>query len=143
MVKRAQLLEENARLRELLVQSQVAIRELLEQVARLNDRVAELVVIAARKQRKTPPPRPWAAQPVIAGEAMPAFESRPQAPVKPVEPPRPKAGPKRTGANALPGHLDVEAHALAPDAYAHRGGAPLDVVDRVVEEKRRVVQRTK
>ena len=51
MVKIAELLEENARLRELLVQSQVAIRELVEQVARLNDRVAELVVIAARKQR--------------------------------------------------------------------------------------------
>ena len=49
MVTNAQLLEENARLRELLGQSQIAIRELVEQVARLNDRVGELVVIAARK----------------------------------------------------------------------------------------------
>ena len=85
MVKIAELLEENARLRELLVQSQGAIRELVEQVARLNDRVAELVVIAARKQRKTPPPRPSAAPPVLADEAMQAFESRPQAPVKSAE----------------------------------------------------------
>ncbi len=143
MVKRAQLLEENARLRELLGQSQVAIRELVGQVARLNDQVAELVVIAARKQRKTPPPRPSAAPPVDVGEAMQALESRLQAPVKSVEPPRPKASPKRTGRNALPGHLQVEAHTLAPDACAHPGGAPLDVVDRVIEERRRAVQRTR
>ena len=143
MVKIAELLEENARLRELLVQSQVAIRELVEQVARLNDRVAELVVIAARKQRKTPQPRPSAAPPVDVGEAMQAFESRPQAPMKPVEPPRPKAAPKRKGLIALPGHLDVEVHSLAPDACAHPGGAPLDVVDRVIEERRRAVQRTR
>jgi hypothetical protein len=143
MVKRAQLLEENARLRELLGQSQVAIRELVGQVARLNDQVAELVVIAARKQRKTPPPRPSAAPPVVVGEAMQAFESRPQSPVKPVALPRPKAAPKRTSRNALPGHLDVEAHTLAPEGCARSGGAALDVVDRVIEERRRVVQRTR
>ena len=143
MVKRAQLLEENARLRELVGQSQVAIRELVGQVARLNDQIAELVVIAARKQRKTSPPRPSAAPPAVVGEAMQAFESRPHVPVRPVEPPRPKASPKRTSRNAQPGHLDVEAHALAPEGCAHTGSAAIDVVDRVIEERRRAVQHTR
>ena len=57
MLDRNALLAENAQLRALLTQSQVAIRELIEQVARLNERVAELVAVAQRKQRKAPGPR--------------------------------------------------------------------------------------
>ncbi len=98
------------------------------------------MAIGARKQRKTPPPRPLAAPPVVAGEVKQAFESRPQAPVKSVEPPRPKVAPKWTGRNALPGHLDVKAHTLAPEASMHCGSGALDVVDRVIEEKFHVVK---
>jgi hypothetical protein len=151
MLDRNALLAENAQLRALLTQSQVAIRELIEQVARLNERVAELVAVAQRKQRKAAAPRLPGPAPVLTAEAQSTFEARPSAPVTEAPARLLKPARKRTGRNALPSHLEVEAHALTPEACEHCGGTALDVVDHVVEEKlhvvkehqrRRVVKRT-
>ena len=151
MLDRNALLAENAQLRALVTRSQVAIRELIEHVARLNERVAELVAVAQRKQRRSAAPRLAGPSPVLTPEARSTFEARPSAPVTeaPVRPLKPAR--KRTGRNALPSHLEVEAHTLTPGASEHYGCAALDVVDHVVEEKlhvvkehqrRRVVKRT-
>jgi transposase len=118
------------------------ISELITQLARLNERVAELLAIAQRKQRKsttavvsTPPPPP-----VVQGDEMRAFEERPKAPYKPPAEPAAKKKPKPTGRKPLPGHLEAEEHELRPDTCATCGGAALDLADELVEEKLHVVK---
>ena len=138
------LLRENADLRR-------QISGLVEQVAKLNDRVTELLAVAQRKQRKAPPEKPKAAPPAVGIGAKRAFDERPKAPLKPEEPARTKSPAKPTGRKPLPSHLEVESHALRPDSCEHCGCAALDAADEVVEEKlhvvkehqrRRVVRRT-
>jgi hypothetical protein len=138
------LLRENAEQRR-------QISELVEQIAKLNDRVTELLAVAQRKQRKAPLEKAKAPPPAIEGDAKRAFDERPKAPQKPVEPSRAKSPAKPTGRKPLPSHLEVESHALRPDSCEHCGSAALDAADEVVEEKlhvvkehqrRRVVRRT-
>ncbi|MCG5051501.1 MAG: hypothetical protein KA712_00940 [Myxococcales bacterium] len=93
------------------------IAQLLFELARLNDRVAELLAIAQRKQRKPTPavtPSAPAAPPVAEGEHRRAFEERPKAPDKPAEEPAPKKPRKPTGRKPLPKHLEAEEHELRP-----------------------------
>jgi hypothetical protein len=110
------------------------IAQLIEQLARLNERVAELLAVAQRKQRKArapvvpPPPAP---PPVVEGEERRAFEERPKAPEKPQTEPAAKKKAKPTGRKALPGHLEAEEHTLRPDACA------------VTDQRRRDVERAK
>ena len=145
---------ENAALRAQLANALSTIQSLTEQIAKLNDRVAELVAVAQRKQRKTSSatgdkkPEP---PPVLDANARAAFDARPMPPALPDKSKTPKREPQRTGRNALPAHLEVEEHALRPSTCEHCGGSALDVVDEVVEEKlhvvkehqrRRVVRRT-
>jgi len=145
---------ENAALRAQLANALSTIQSLTEQIAKLNDRVAELLAVAQRKQRKTSSatgdkkPEP---PPVLDSDARAAFDARPKPPVLPDKSKTPKREPQRTGRNALPSHLEVEEHALRPSTCEHCGGSALDVVDEVVEEKlhvvkehqrRRVVRRT-
>lgn len=130
------LRKENAELR-----AQVA--QLLTELARLNDRVSELLAVAQRKQRKAPAPgaaAPAAAPPVVEGEAQRAFEERPKAPDKPATEPPPKKKARPTGRKPIPSHLEAEEHELRPDACGECGGAALDVVDELVEEKLHVVK---
>ncbi len=130
------LRKENAELR-----AQVA--QLLTELARLNDRVSELLAVAQRKQRKAPAPgaaAPAAAPPVVEGEAQRAFEERPKAPDKPAAEPPPKKKARPTGRKPIPSHLEAEEHELRPDACGECGGAALDVVDELVEEKLHVVK---
>jgi hypothetical protein len=141
----AGLRRENAELRAL-------IEKLTTQLAQMNDRVAELLAVAQRKQRKTSE-KPAVEQPppTLAADAQRAFEERPKAPAKP-EAPAKTAKPRRpTGRKALPSHLEAETHELAPDACGACGSMSLDAADEVVEEKlhvvkehqrRRVVKRT-
>ena len=127
------------------------VAQLVEQIARLNDRVGELLAIAQRKARKVPAEKPAAPPPAVEGDAKQAFDQRPTAPEKPVLPERPKAPRRPTGRKPVPSHLEAESHALRPDVCAHCGSDALDVADEIVEEKlhvvkehqrRRVVRRT-
>lgn len=138
------LQQENAALR-------AQVTQLIESLAKLNERVAELLAVAQRKQRKPSPPKPPESPPAVEGDARQAFESRPKPPELPPKTKSKKPRPPPTGRKPLPAHLPVEEHALKPDECAHCGSTALDVADVVEEEKlhvvkehqrRRVVRRT-
>ena len=146
----AALQKENEVLREQVVSLTGKISTLTEQIAKLNDRVGELLAIAQRKQRKASEPKP-APPPDVGDDTRKAFDERPKAPEKPLveKPEKKKTSP--TGRKALPRHLEVEESKLRPDACEHCGSKGLDAADEVVEEKlhvvkehqrRRVVRRT-
>jgi hypothetical protein len=116
------------------------VSQLVEQLAKLNERVAELLAIAQRKHRKPPVERPPAAPPSVEGDAQRAFEDRPQAPAKPDEEPKPKSLAKPTGRNKVPSHLEAEEHAFRPDACSHCGSASLDAAEELLEVKLHVVK---
>ena len=118
------------------------ITRLIDQIARPNERVTELLAIAQRKQRKVSPPtdKPPAPPPLIGEEARRTFEERPKAPEKPAAETPPKKKSRPTGRKRIPGHLEAENHELRPDTCAECGGAALDAVDELVEEKLHVVK---
>lgn len=151
MLDVAALQQENAALRAQLAQSVASVSRLTEMVAKLNDRVGELLAIAQRKHRKPPAPKPLEPPPVVEGEEKLAFEARPKPPELPPKTKSKKPRPPPTGRKPLPTHLPVEEHSLWPDACGHCGSTALDAADEVVEEKlhvvkehqrRRVVKRT-
>jgi transposase len=127
------LRRENAALR-----AQVA--QLVAELARMNERLGELLAIAQRKGRKPPAPKPPAPPPSVGAEARRSFDERPKAPEKSeaVRPSKTKAKP--TGRKPIPSHLEAEEHVLRPAACADCGSAALDVVDELVEEKLHVVK---
>lgn len=138
------LLRENAELR-------AQVSGLVEQIAKLNDRVAELLAIAQRRYRKPSPEKPAQPPPIVEGDARKAFDERPKPPEKPARIKPEKRARRPTGRKKLPSHLEIEPHDLRPDRCDHCGGTTLDVADEVVEEKlhvikehqrRRVVRRT-
>ncbi len=136
------LRRENAELRERTKSLTAQVGQLVVELARLNERVAELLAVAQRKQRKVAPPtdKPPAPPPILDEEARRSFEERPKAPEKrPAETP-PKKKSRPTGRKPIPGHLEAEEHKLRPDSCAECGGAALDVVDELVEEKLHVVK---
>ena len=144
MLDVAALQQENATLR-------AQVTQLIESIAKLNERVAELLAVAQRKQRKASPPKPTEPPPAVEGDVKQAFESRPKPPELPPKTKSKKPRPPPTGRKPLPSHLPVEEHALKPDECAHCGSTALDVADVVEEEKlhvvkehqrRRVVRRT-
>jgi hypothetical protein len=124
---------------------------LTTQVAKLNERVGELLAAARRRQRPPARPAPPQPPPVVTADAQRAFDERPAPPPLPPKT-KPEVKPRRpSGRKALPSHLEAETHELRPDACAHCGGVALDAADVVVEEKlhvvkehqrRRVVRRT-
>jgi len=116
------------------------IGELITELARLNERVSELLAVAQRKHRKPVADKPPAAPPTIEGDARRAFEERPKAPEKPPEERQPKAKTKPTGRKPIPSHLEAEEHELCPGACACCGETGLDVVDELIEEKLHVVK---
>lgn len=116
------------------------ITQLIAEIARLTERVTELLAVAQRKQRKPAVEKPPAAPPVLDADARRTFDARPQAPAKPVEEPAPKKKPKPTGRNAVPAHLPAEEHKLRPKECGSCGATTLDVVDELIEEKLHVVK---
>ena len=142
LVDVAALQRENASLRAELATAVATIGLMGAQLAKLNDRVEELLAIAQRKQRKPAAisekkPEP---PPVVGLEAQRAFDARPAPPTLPTKADKVKREPKRTGRNAVPAHLEVDDHLLRPAACERCGGIALDVVDEVVEEKLHVVK---
>lgn len=127
------LRRENAELR-------AQLGKLLEQVATLNDRVAELLAVAQRRQRKPAAEKKPGPSPAVDESTRRAFDDRPKPPEKPSETKSSSPPPPPTGRRPVPAHLEAEEHALRPDTCAHCGGTHLDVVDEVVEEKLHVVK---
>ena len=134
-----------------LAQLLAANAELTAQVAKLNDRIGELLAVARRRQRPPAPPRVPSPPPVVEPAAQRAFSDRPQPPPLPTRDKKPATPRRPTGRKPLPSHLPVEAHELRPDTCDHCGSRALDVADEVTEEKlhvvkehqrRRVVRRT-
>ena len=151
MLDVAALQQENAALRAQLAQLLSSNAELTFSIARLNERVVELLAVAQRNQRKPSLPKPPELPPAVEGDAKLAFESRPKPPELPSKTKEKKPRPPPTGRKALPKHLPVDAHELKPDECAHCGSTALDVADVIEEEKldvvkehqrRRVVKRT-
>jgi transposase len=134
---RAQMSEVLARLDTALAQN----AELVELVAKLHERIAELLPVAKRKARKNKPTTPsQAAAPTLTEEQRLAFENRPRPPVKPPTGSAERSAAKPTGRSAVPQHLEAEEHELRPDACAHCASTDLHVVDVVIEEKLHVVK---
>ena len=129
------LRRENAELR-------AQVTRLVDELARLNERVSELLAVAQRKQRKAPvlALAPPAAAPVVEDEARRVFEDRPKAPDKPAQAPPSKERQKPTGRQPIPKHLEAEEHELRPDACSKCGGDALDIADELVEEKLHVIK---
>jgi len=126
------LLRENAELR-------ASITSLTEQLAKLTERVAELLAVAQRRQRKPSAEKLPEPRPAVVGDAKRAFERRPKPPKKPVRPEPPKKPVRPTGRKPLPQHLEAEEHVLRPAACGECGSAALDAADDLVEEKLHVV----
>jgi transposase len=147
----AELRRENEALRAQLDRLIETNAALAADVAKLNERVSELLAVARRRQRPPAAPPPPAPPPSLDAPAARAFADRPAPPPVP-DKPKPAPKPRRpTGRKPLPAHLEAERHELRPDACAHCGGQALDAADVVVEEKlhvvkehqrRRVVRRT-
>jgi hypothetical protein len=136
----AELRRENETLRAQLDRLIATNSALAADVAKLNERVSELLAVARRRQRPpaaAPPPAP---SPPLDAPAARAFADRPVPPPVP-EKPKPTTKPRRpTGRKPLPAHLEAESHELRPDSCAHCGGRALDAADVVVEEKLHVVK---
>ena len=92
------------------------IGQLVTELARLNERVTELLAVAQRKHRKPAAEKPAAVPPTVEGEARRAFEERPKAPEELAEELPPKTKAKPTGRKPIPSHLEAEEHELRPHA---------------------------
>ncbi len=134
------LQRENAELRRQTLALTAQLGELITELARLNERVSELLAVAQRKHRKPAVEKPPAAPPTIEGDARRAFDERPTAPEKAPEAPQAKAKTKPSGRKPIPSHLEAEEHELRASACACCGKTGLDVVDELIEEKLHVVK---
>ena len=134
------LREENAALRKQVATLATQVGGLLTELARLNERVAELLAVAQRKQRRPGVEKPAVPPPLVEGDARRMFDERPKAPDKPSEESSPKNRAKPTGRKPVPTHLEAEEHELRPEACGDCGATALDVVDDLREEKLHVVK---
>lgn len=134
------LRRENEQLRAQLSRLLESNGYLTEQIAKLTDRVTELLAVAKRKQRKPPTEKPQLPAPVVGEDARRAFDERPAPPAKPAPVEKPQAPRSPTGRKSIPSHLEAEEHALRSDACAHCGSTSIDAADVLVEEKLHVVK---
>ena len=136
----ARTLEINVELMSNVSRLNARIAEQTSSIAKLNERVSQLLAIAQRKQRKPVPSKLPEPPPVVEGEAKEAFESRPKPPELPLKEKAKQIRPPPTGRKALPAHLPVEGHDLKPEACDHCGSTELEAADEIVEENLHVVK---
>lgn len=114
------------------------LQKLTEQVAKGNERIAELLAIAKRKKKpepkdkKEPAPQP---PPGLTKDQQTAFQQRPEPPPAPLplyDHPRPKQKP--TGRRPLPEHLDADESTVLPER-CDCGCTQFELVDEVCEQK--------
>ena len=134
---RGQLDAMRAELAAVRAEAQARSSELLVQVAKLTDRVNELLVIAQRKKRGEPSlPPPALAPATLDAAAAGTFDGRPTAPEAPGpmhDHPRPKQRP--TGRKPLPDHLPVDESTARPTACEQCGSDNLEDIDEEIEDK--------
>ena len=92
------------------------LTQLVEQLARLNERVVELLAVAQRKQRKAraPVPAPPPTPPVVDGQQQRAFDERPRPPEKPKAERTAKKKAKPTGRNRSPNTSRLKSTSCVP-----------------------------
>jgi transposase len=122
--------------------------EMVQQLAKLTDRVAELTAIVGRKARKGREPGPDVSS--SSPTALPV--DRPSPPVLPPKVEAEKAPRKPTGRKAVPDHLDVVCETHRPDVCRHCGAGELRVIGEEQVDKldtvrehlrtRRIVRKT-
>jgi transposase len=140
---------ELAKTREQAEASQRQVQDLVAEVGRLgqiiaenNDRIGELVAAVKRnKSTRTPPPsKPVPPASPLPEEVAKALEERPRPPELPPKT-KPEPKPRRpTGRKPLPSHLKADESESRPDCCPRCHGHNLEVIDEVVEEKLDVVR---
>jgi len=136
---RIRLAASDARVTDLIVE----VGRLADLVAQGNDRITELLAIAQRKKgsaRKAPADKAPAPPPSLDDDAKKAFTSRPAPPKLPKKKKPPKKKTKPTGRKPLPEHLEAEEHTAKPEGCSCCGSTDLELVDEVVEIKLHVVK---
>jgi septal ring factor EnvC (AmiA/AmiB activator) len=102
------------------------IDELTQQIAKLNDRVAELTAAAQRRHQRPrgakPTEKTAAPPPNLSAEAKDACANRPQPPSLPPKITKQKKPRKPSGRKALPSHLPVDETSLRPEVCDACGG---------------------
>jgi hypothetical protein len=127
------LQRENAQLRE-------QVSALTRELAKLNDRITELLAVAQRRHRKPAVEKPPQMAAEVTAEDRQTFDVRPKPPPKVASTEQAKSRAKPTGRQPVPQHLEPEEHALRPERCAHCGSAALDAADVIIEEKHHVVK---
>ena len=117
-----------------------SIAKLTELVAKLTERIEELVAASKRKARKPAAEKPTVAPPTLDEDARRSFEDRPKPPEKPEEPKTKGPRPPPTGRSKIPEHLEAEQHELRPSRCDACGATELELVDTLLEEKLHVVK---
>lgn len=110
------------------------VATLTGQLARMNERVGELLAIAQRKQRKVTEPKPPPSPPNVGRDEGKAFQERPRAPARSPAEKTEKKKSESTGRKPIPGHLEAEEHELSPNACAHT--APREIAPRFAAVQR-------
>lgn len=134
----AHLRHELTRLRDTTEQDSARIAELLSQMAKQSDRIAELLAIAKRKKRKDPEPKPKETPPppYLTEEQQRAFEQRPTLPEKAKgEKEKQKKKHKPTGRKPLPEHLPASNARSVPECCEHCHSTRLQQKTEIVETK--------
>jgi transposase len=128
---------ELARLRAAGEETNVRMRELVEAVAKGNERIAELLAIAKRKRRpdsEKPPAEP-PPPPGLTDEQRRAFEERPKPPPEPEPEEKQAKKAKPTGRQPLPEHLPAEGERSVPGCCAHCASTRLQQKSEIIETK--------
>jgi hypothetical protein len=117
--------------------------QLAQQLAKANERIAELEALVARAKQKPRPkkaPAPPAPAPELSRNQQQAFAERPVLPERVIPEPIQPVPQIPTGRKPLPRHLPEEVTEVCPAQCGHCGSAQLDQMETVVEEKLHVVQ---